>query len=254
MRYALLALLVVLAACPRGDSKKPDRAVIEQQRKDAIEKCQAALADATDNTRLVDATATYAVGCKDLYTKEPCHSSFARLPDTTPPERLHVLATACATTYCEGLAGPAPKLCGADRDTLAGQELADAWKELDRRILARELERDPDSPEIRSIAGMFPFEITTPAPDAPPPSSSNGQLHLKIATRPGGGVAITAASHTWTFSGTPSAHDLDPLKQLLTVAKPNVIIEADPDVPYAAVYPMLALLNDAGIDIAFSSR
>jgi hypothetical protein len=138
-------------------------------RLDAVEKCRAAFAEIASASAFIDAATIYARGCKDLYREPRCRDAVGRLgnAELEPSQGLLDLATECANAYCPALADP-PRLCSAGAAHF-GDELPLAWKELDARILGRELEVDPASPGIQRIAGavfqtVTAHEVRKPAP------------------------------------------------------------------------------------------
>jgi hypothetical protein len=129
-------------------------------RLEAVEKCRAAFAEIASGSAFTDTAAIYAHGCKDLYREPRCRDAVGRLgnAELDPTQGLLDVATECANAYCPALADP-PKLCSAGAAHF-GDDLAVAWKELDARILGRELDVDPASPGIQRIAGAV-FQTAT---------------------------------------------------------------------------------------------
>jgi hypothetical protein len=152
------AVLVAVAACSGPDH--PGRAV-------ALEKCADAFSQIAAMTELSDTTAIYARGCADLYREPRCHDAVAKLAEVKPADRVDVLWHACATAYCPKMHEPLPELCAPGSPVRDLASLVAGWRNLDRRILALELDIDPASPALDRVAGVAVQSVRVSAPPRP---------------------------------------------------------------------------------------
>ena len=249
----ILTLCLLVAAC-RGDraasSVEPASVAGSNEpseRRAAVERCAAAFAQVASDQELTDA-ASIVRDCKDLYRAPACRAALERVPTIEPSDRFATVVVACARAYCPELAAPLPALCTSDPE----QAGPDDWKELDARILARELGVAPDSPAIQRVAGFLLRATRSEVRRAKSDDLARPQASIRISLMGGDADATVGivGGDRWPIPRDPQRADLMPLiaslEKLPNRADVMIVLVAQPDTSHRQMIALMEALRDAG--------
>ena len=157
----------MVAACGRRSSAP------SKEKLDAFRRCNEATARLDDpvdpSEEIGSRLAELSRACADVYSEPGCADAW-RHPSPRLEERASAMAQACRDAYCPKLPEPRPALC-ATKELPLPTEMARQWRELQSRIIAREL---GIAPEI--VEALAPVKHVTvrkritvpPEPEKPP--------------------------------------------------------------------------------------
>jgi hypothetical protein len=250
MQRLLLLATVLLVAC----SRRAPAAALSKEKLDAFRRCNEAAAridDPDPDEEIGARSAQLARACADIYSEPGCAEAF-RHPEPRLEARASALATACRDAYCPHLPEPRPALC-ATKELPPPVEMARQWRELQIRIIARELGVAPEIVEALSPPKKVTVSkrLVPPAPKLPP-------LAVRvIGEGRGARVSVDGSKETVLLEGRGKDDALAALVRRAKAKVPadtGVVVGADRSVAYDMVVRVLDVLKREGFnDVSFEA-
>ena len=251
-RLYVLGLLLLVVACGRRSSAP----AVSKEKLDAFRRCNEASARLDDpvdpGEEIGSRSAELSRACADIYSEPGCADVW-RHPSPRLEERASAMAKACRDAYCPKLPEPRPALC-ATKELPLPTEMARQWRELQSRIIAREL---GIAPEI--VEALSPVKhVTVRKRLTMPPEPEKPPLVVKVANE-GRGVRVSINGVKESVLFDPRGKD-DALAAMVRRAKAKgpagtgVVLGAGSTVAYDTVIRVLDVLKNEGFpDVSFEA-